>query len=75
MIKRGYIDNKRKNENEFNAHLKNKKLLKELEIYCYITGTNKTRYVEEATMMKLANDMETIKSGIKNDRKAIQLHY
>ena len=53
---------------EFSARIKDKKLVKELEAYCLITNTNKTKYVIEAIREKLMFDMDDLKTEYKQKK-------
>lgn len=50
---------------DFSARITDRKLVKELEAYCLITNTNKTKYVIQAIREKLMFDMDDLKTGYK----------
>lgn len=54
---------------EFSPHITDKKLCKELDAYCLITNTNKTKYVVNAVKQRIEEDMKKLKMSMedKND--------
>lgn len=53
---------------DFSARITDKKLVKELEAYCLITNTNKTKYVIEAIREKLMFDIDNLQTGYKQKK-------
>ena len=49
---------------EFSPHITDKKLVKELDAYCLIPNTNKTKYVINAIKVCLEKDMRKLKNVV-----------